>query len=359
MTTPRPAVLQGLHAASWVVVLAALLPVLASLPGLLRLPSMMAAPAPLLTTMLGPGLAGLVWFGAVGLLGRAAWTLIHSRREAVAEGVPGLWRRLHSRPKSALGLAGVAALALCSGLAPLLAPHDPLALHAVPSLTPPSLECWLGSDLHGRDLLSRFLWGGRVSLAIGLLSVGMSVGLGCSLGAVAGWHGGRLGRLIMGAADLFLALPRLVLVLAVLGILRLSGPASLLAVVLVLGATGWMTMARMVRASVRSMAEGPVARAGLALGLPTARILARHLLPQVMGPVLVHATLNLGRVVLIEASLSFLGLGVPQPTPSWGATIAIGREWLHSAWWIRTFPGLALVGLVVGLELLAEGWRER
>jgi len=269
------------------------------------------------------------------------------------------WVRRIARPQALIGLVLVLVLALGALLAPLLSPYDPLALHVGPSLASPSLAHWLGTDLHGRDLLSRLLWGGRVSLSVGLLSVTLSVVLGCTLGVVAGWYRGVSERLIMGATDLFLAMPRLLLVLAVLGLLRLSGAASLLAMVLVLGGTGWMTMARMVRASVRTMADGPLARAGVGLGLPTWRILFVHLLPQALSPVLAHATLNLGRVVLVEASLSFLGLGVPPPTASWGATIALGREWLHSAWWISTSPGLALVGLVVGLELLGGALRER
>ncbi len=266
---------------------------------------------------------------------------------------------LAARPQAAAGLALVSLLAAGALLAPLLAPYDPLALHAGPSLAPPGLAHWLGTDLHGRDLFSRLLWGGRVSLAVGMMSVALSVALGCTLGVAAGWYRGAVERLVMGATDLFLAMPRLLLVLAVLGLLRLTGTASLLAMVLVLGCTGWMTMARMVRASIASMADGPLARAGVALGLPTWRILLLHLLPQALAPVLAHATLNLGRVVLVEASLSFLGLGVPAPTASWGATIALGREWLHSAWWISTFPGLALVALVIGLELLGGAIRER
>ncbi len=266
---------------------------------------------------------------------------------------------LLARPRAAAGLALILLLAAGSLLAPLLAPHDPAALHVGPSLAPPSLEHWLGTDLHGRDLLSRLLWGGRVSMAVGLLSVGLSVALGCTLGLIAGWYRGVSEWLIMGATDLFLAMPRLLLVLAVMGLLRLSGAASLLAMVLVLGGTGWMTMARMVRAMVASKARGPLAGAAVALGLPTWRILFVHLLPQTLSPVLAHATLNLGRVVLVEASLSFLGLGVPPPTASWGATIAMGREWLHSAWWISTVPGLALVGLVIGLELLGGALRKQ
>ncbi len=340
------------------IALALLLPVTAAVPGLLRLPAMLTTPATALSSWLGPGLAGLTWLAAVALVVVAAWRIAKPPAESPNDRGPSPWAQLRAKPRAVVGLCLVTLLVLCSALAPLLAPFDPLAPGTVPSLAPPSPGCWLGGDLHGRDLLSRLLWGGRVSMGLGLLSVGMSVGIGCSLGALAGWYGGLLERLITGTADLFLALPRLVLALAVLGLLRLSGPASLMAVVVVLGATGWMTMARMVRASVRSLADGPVARSARALGLPTWRILRVHLLPEVLSPVLVHATLNLGRVVLIEASLSFLGLGVPQPTPSWGATIALGREWLHSAWWISTFPGLALVGLVIGLELLAEAASE-
>ncbi|MFH1467638.1 MAG: ABC transporter permease [Pseudomonadota bacterium] len=265
-------------------------------------------------------------------------------------------RRLE--PGAWLGLGLVASIALVSLGAPWLAPHDPLALHTAPSLCPPSSACWLGADVFGRDQLSRLIWGGRVSFAIGGLSMGIALTLGCALGALAGYLGGWVDRGVAALADLFLALPRLVLVLAVIGLLRVTGGASLIAVVVVLGLTGWMSMARMVRAQLQGLREGSLARACRALGLPTWRILLVHLLPQALPAVLVHATLGLGRVVLIEASLSFLGLGVPQPVASWGSSIALGRAWLPGAWWLVCFPTLAVLALVVGLELLGGGLRE-
>jgi ABC-type dipeptide/oligopeptide/nickel transport system permease subunit len=189
---------------------------------------------------------------------------------------------------------------------------------------------------------------------VGALSTRIAFTLGCGLGAVAGYFGGWTDRLVTGAADLCLSLPRLVLVLAVLGMLRVAGAASLAVVVVVLGLTGWMSMARMVRAHLLGARDGTLAKACRALGLPTWRILLVHLLPSALRPVLVHATLGLGQVVLIEASLSFLGLGVPQPLPSWGSSIALGRDWMLGAWWLATFPSLAVVLAVVGLQLLAD-----
>lgn len=258
------------------------------------------------------------------------------------------------RPGLALGLGLSGAFVLLSLLAPWLAPHDPIAVRVAPSLAPPSVGCWLGADAFGRDLLSRVLWGGRLSLAVGALSVGGALILGCGLGAAAGYLGGWVDRAVTALADLGLALPRLVLVLAVLGLLRTAGAASLLALVAVLGLTGWMSMARMVRAQILGARDGTLALACRALGLPTWRILLVHLLPPTLRPVLAHATLGLGRVVMIEASLSFLGLGVPQPVPTWGSSIAQGREWLLSAWWLATFPTLAVVLAVVGLQLLGD-----
>ncbi len=267
------------------------------------------------------------------------------------------WAALRGQPGALAGLALVGLLVLAALLAPLLAPHDPLQLHALPRLTPPSAAAWLGSDAHGRDLLSRVLWGGRISLSVAALSVALAALLGTLLGAVAGYAAGWPDRLLMGLADLVLAMPRLVLVLAVVGLLRLSGVASLGAMVVVIGATSWMGTARLVRTRVLEQRRQPLAVAGQALGLSPLRILWRHLLPMALAPVLVHLALQAGEVILLEASLSFLGLGVPAPMPSWGAIIADGRAWLHSAWWIATMPGLVLGLAVASFTLLGEGLR--
>jgi peptide/nickel transport system permease protein len=320
-------------------------------PGLLGLPGQLREPAGTLERLLGPGLAVLGWLGAAG---SALW--LGSRSLRARRPPSTAWLRFCGQPRVTLGLVIVLALVLSSLLAPLLAPHAPEAVHAVAPRLPPSPAAWLGSDPHGRDLLSRLLWGGRVSIGVGLICMGISVVLGCALGAAAA-IGPRADRGVVLLTDLFLALPRLVLVLACVGLLRLSGAGNLVALVLVLGLTGWMTIARMVRLRMLALVRSPMALAGRALGLSTPRLLLRHLLPASLAPVLVHAVLGVGRVVLVEASLSFLGLGVAPPAPSWGGDIALGQAWLHSAWWLASFPGLAIVSLVVGLDLVGTGLR--
>jgi peptide/nickel transport system permease protein len=343
----------------WVPLLALALPTILATPALLDLPAALSQPASLASRLAGPGLAGLTWLLSAVLLALAIPRAAALHRAPPGRGQRSPWQGWARHPGLMVGAGLVVLLVQCALLAPLLAPHDPNLLHAAPSLSAPSPACWMGSDLQGRDLLSRTLWGGRVSMAVGGLSVGLSLTLGCTLGALAGWYRGWVERAVLGVADLFLAMPRLVLVLAVMGLLRLPDSAGLVVMVVVLGMTGWMTMARMVRAGVRAQARGALAQTCTVLGLPTWRVLLIHLLPGNLGPVLVHATLNLGRVVLIEASLSFLGLGVPQPIPSWGATVAEGRSWLPDAWWLSAFPGLALVTLVIGLELLGAGLQQR
>jgi peptide/nickel transport system permease protein len=322
---------------------------LASAPGLVALPVALREPAGLMQRASGPGLALLGWLSAAIF---ALWLGARLRGQRPDPG--GGWRRFCERPAAPLGLMIVVAIALAALLAPLLAPHPPAALHAVAPRLPPSPEAWLGSDPHGRDLLSRLIWGGRVSITVGLASTGISLVVGCGLGALAA-TGPRADRAVVLVTDLFLALPRLVLVLACVGLLHLSGAGRLAALVLVLGFTGWMTIARMVRLRMLALVRSPLALAGRALGLSTPRLLLRHLLPASLAPVLVHAVLGVGRVVLVEASLSFLGLGVPPPTPSWGGDIALGQEWLHSAWWLATFPGLTIVLLVMGLDRVGAG----
>ncbi len=320
--------------------------------GFPRLPELLRAPSSQAARIWGPGLAMLSWMVAAGLV---VWAL----RRWWGTGAPrtrGAWARITGQPGSLIGVAILTSTGLAALLAPLLAPHDPLALHAVPPLCPPSAEAWLGSDPQGRDLLSRLLWGGRVSLGLGLASMALAAAVGVSLGALAGYRGGRVDSVVVGLADLGLAMPRLVLVLAILGMMRLSGSASLVAVVVVLGLTGWMTMARMVRIRLVELRRGAWARAAHALGIPPWRVMSVHLLPHCLAPVAVYAALGVGQVILVEAALSFLGLGVPKPLPSWGATIALGQEWLRDAWWLATFPGLAIVLVVVGWVLVGEGF---
>jgi len=203
-------------------------------------------------------------------------------------------------------------------------------------------------------MLSRIVYGARISLTVGLLSVAVSVALGVAIGLVSAYSGGAVEKTLMGLTDAVLAMPRLVLLLALVTIWE---PSTSL-VVLVLGFTGWMGIARLSRAEVKSLLERPFFEAARAAGLGHARLLCRHLLPNSLTPVFVAAALGVGNAIMLEAGLSFLGLGVPPPLPSWGNMIAGGREALVNAPWIATFPGIMVVLAVVGCNLLGDGARD-
>lgn len=251
-------------------------------------------------------------------------------------------------------LVGMVLLAL---LAPLLATHPP---DRIPETlagsihTPPSAAHLLGTDALGRDVYSRLLYGARVSLLIGVLAVGVSVLVGTAVGVLAGFHGGRVDRWATGFVDVVIAFPRIVLVIAVAAILQ----PSIVVIVLILGLTQWPPTARLVRAEALSVRERSWIEAGRALGFSTPRLVLRHLLPNVLAPVIVAATLGVGHMIVLEAGLSFLGIGVQPPTPSWGGMIDSGRDAMPGAWWLSVFPGLLLVVTVVAFNLVGDALRD-
>lgn len=255
-----------------------------------------------------------------------------------------------------VGIAIVLGFAVAAILAPLLVRHDPAAVGdlAASASRPPSREHWLGTDAFGRDLYSRLLYGGRVSLAIGFSTAALAAAIGTAVGLVAGYRGGRLEEALMRGVDLMIAFPRLFLVLLVVA---LVGP-SIVLVVLMLASTGWMSTARLVRAQVWSLRRADYVLAAVALGMPLRRVLWRHILPNVSAPIIVSATLIVGQTILIESGLSFLGFGVQVPTPSWGAMIDEGRRAFPGSWWVSLFPGMAITLTVVGYNLLGDALRD-
>ncbi|GEM88568.1 ABC transporter permease [Oceanithermus desulfurans] len=266
-------------------------------------------------------------------------------------------KRLLKNPTALAGMAIIGLFLLTAALAPLVSPHDPTLQDLAQRLQPPGTEGHLlGTDRLGRDVLSRILYGARLSLLISISSVLIGMTIGVPLGLVSGYFGGRLDDLLMRLGDIQLSLPFILLVIAIIAAL---GP-SLTNTILTLGVTSWVVYARVVRGSVLSLKEQDFVQAARALGAPTGRILTRHLLPNAAGPLIVVATLELARIIVSEAALSFLGLsGVPPEVPSWGQMLADGREVLYfGGWWVATFPGVAISLVVLGINLLGDALGE-
>ncbi len=266
------------------------------------------------------------------------------------------WREFKKSRVAVLGLYIMIALYLATLLSAYLAPFDPSAIEDISATRhlPPSLEHLMGTDRFGRDVFSRVLFGARISLSIGFIAVGISITIGTLVGAISGFFGGAVDTVLMRLVDMLISFPRLVLLITVIAVFE----PSIMLVVLVLGLTLWPSTARIVRGEVLSLRERDFIQAARALGLGSPRIIFRHIIPNVLGPVIVAATLGLGNIILIEAGLSFLGLSVPPPTPSWGNMINGGREYLVQAWWVATFPGLAIVVTVVAFNLIGDGLRD-
>ena len=254
------------------------------------------------------------------------------------------------------GAGVIVALALLAVAAPLLARHDPTGVDLIDSLQPPSASHWFGTDIQGRDVWARLVYGARVSLAVGLVSQTIALTLGVALGLVAGYYGRWADEVIMRLADVTLAFPTLLLLIALVAALQ----PSLTVVFLTIGVVGWAGMARLVRGQVLVVRELEFVQAERALGARDMRILVLHVLPSVIAPVVIAATLGVAGAIMAESSLSFLGLGVQPPTPSWGSMIADGRDLyqLRHAPWTSVFPGLAIGAAVLGFNLLGDALRD-
>lgn len=263
--------------------------------------------------------------------------------------------RLRRDPMFQLGLGLVALVVAAALLAPWLAPADPLVGDLQKAyLLPPGAGHLLGTDTQGRDVLSRVVWGARISLGVGLVAQSVATLLGVTLGLVAGYYGRWVDALVMRLADITLAFPTLLLLIAVAAAVRPSLPV----VFVVIGVVGWAGMARLVRGQVLVLRHADYVSAARVLGAPDRRILFRHLLPNVRGPVIVAATLGIAGAMMAEAALSFVGLGAQPPTPSWGAMVADGRDLLRVAPWVSVAPGLAIGLAVMGFNLVGDVLRE-
>lgn len=264
--------------------------------------------------------------------------------------------RLLRDRRAQIGLVIVAMIIGAAIFAPLLAVHDPIGIDLVGMLEKPSGDHWMGTDIQGRDVWARLVYGARVSIAVGVISQGIALFLGVLLGLVAGYYGGWIDELVMRLADVTLAFPTLLLLIAMVAALQ----PSMVVVFATIGVVGWAGMARLVRGQVLVVRQLEYVQAIRALGARDRTIIVKHVLPNVIAPVVIAATLGVAGAIMAEAALSFLGLGVQPPTPSWGSMIADGRDLdqLRNAPWTSVFPGVAIGASVLGFNLLGDALRD-
>jgi len=266
-----------------------------------------------------------------------------------------LWRRFASNGFALAGLCVVLLLFVVSFAAPYITPFDPAAIDAYNVLLPPSAAHWFGTDELGRDVFTRVIFGTRVSLSVGFVAVGISVLIGTVVGLFSGFYGGWIDSVLMRLVDIMLCFPTFFLILAVMAMLN---DPSLFWIMLIIGLTSWMGVARLVRAEVLSLKSRDFVSAARVLGASDLRVIFRHILPNALSPVLVAATLGVAGAILTESALSFLGIGVRPPTPSWGNILTSGKDYIEFAWWLSLFPGLAILVTVLSYNLVGEGVRD-
>jgi peptide/nickel transport system permease protein len=264
------------------------------------------------------------------------------------------WKGFKKNKLAVSGTIIIAGLFIIAIFAPVIAPYDQDAIMVKEILQPPSQKHLMGTDELGRDVLTRIMWGSRVSLLVGFLAVGISVAIGVLLGSLAGYYGRLVDAIIMRFVDVMLCFPTFFLILAVIAFWE----PSIWKIMLVIGLTSWMGVARLVRAEFLSLKERDFFQAARALGGKDLRIIFRHILPNSLAPVLVSATLGVAGAILTEAALSFLGIGIQPPDPSWGNMLTAGKDNIEIAWWLSFFPGFAIFITVMGYNMLGEGIRD-
>ena len=269
-------------------------------------------------------------------------------------GIGQLLSRTRQNVGALIGIGLVAFILLLAVFANIIAPFAPEQQDLMNSLQPPGAAHWLGTDELGRDLFSRIVFGARVSLKVALLVLGLATSVGCVLGAVAGFRGGLIDEFVMRIADIFFAFPHFLLAMALVAALGPGLNNAMLAVAVAY----WPRYARLVRGSVLTVKNTTYVEAARALGCSDTRILLRHILPNAMTPVLIQATMDAGIAIVTTAALSFVGLGAQPPTPEWGAMIASGRDYVLTAWWIPTFPGVFISITVAGFMFIGDGMRD-
>jgi peptide/nickel transport system permease protein len=264
------------------------------------------------------------------------------------------WRRLRRNTGATVGGVVFLLIVAAAAAAPWLAPHDPVRLNVAESLEPPGPRHWLGTDQFGRDVLSRIVYGARVSVATGLVAVTISVVAGSVLGLVSGYYRGTVDLFVMRLVDVMLAFPGILLALVIIAVLGPNLGSAMVAV----GISGMPLFIRVVRSSTLSVREVQYVEAARATGGGDARIVFRHVLPNVLTPIIVLVTLGIPSAIIAGAALSFLGLGVRPPTPDWGDMLSRGRAFMTTAWWLSTFPGLAIMVIVLAINRLGDGLRD-
>ena len=269
-------------------------------------------------------------------------------------GRPGAFRALLRQPAAVAGLVIVGVMSFLAVTAPFIAPADPTTVDAARRLAPPGPDAWLGTDNLGRDILSRIMWGARLSLGTAALATVLILTIGVGLGLISGYYGGLIDDLVMRVVDVILAFPALILALAIVGVLGPGIGSVMIGVVSV----AWADYARVMRGLVLAARERQYVEAARATGVRNARILLRHLLPNVFPPIIVLSSLEMGGLILAVSALSFLGLGAQPPTPEWGAMLNDGRAFIAAAPQLMIYPGLAISVVVVGFNLLGDGLRD-